>query len=605
MYVIGTAGHIDHGKTLLIQQLSGIDCDRLPEEKQKGMTIDIGFAHVALPGFETVSIVDVPGHERFIKNMVAGAWGIDLALLVIAVDDGWMAQTEEHFNVLKLLGIERVIPVINKTDLAEPGMIGLVEEEIRERFRDSPYRDYDIVPVSSRTGEGIELLRDIIVKNLRALRKSANTEKPYLYVDRVFASKGYGTVITGTLKNGVFNENDTVMMLPLRKEARIKRIESHRSRQTEGTPSQRTALNLAGISSSEIERGFIIIKNNFFTETRSLLAQLTPLKEGVIKHNAMVTMLAGTASLDAKVILLNGHGEGPGRPLARMQCLRPWFFYSGESFIVTNPGGHRIIAGGTVVLPVFAPSDKKQALSCRETLGGLSRRKLIHFILKMRRWLEMQALQSMFSDDGEGTGRIVQDLARDGAAVVRGTVVIESEYLQDSIRRLSDAVRQHAGLNQKELSDTSGVDLPVVEILISHVLGESGIMEIDGRYFSSEAVTPASLSPQMKDMLQRIHDRGSEGIELSGVTASGDRELVKGLLRSRLAVSLDGNIVYHSSVYLGLRDRIMALFDSADRITIQQARDATGLSRKYLIPLLNRIEDDRLIKRLGDIRIKA
>ncbi|NLV66915.1 MAG: selenocysteine-specific translation elongation factor, partial [Spirochaetes bacterium] len=210
MYIVGTSGHIDHGKTSLIRALTGTDCDRLPEEKQREMTIDIGFASIDYPKFGTVSIVDVPGHERFIRNMVAGAWGVDIALLVIALDDGWMLQTEDHFRVLQLLGIERIIVVINKSDLGDEEMISIVTDDVNEKLAGTRYEGSDIIPVSAKTGMGISELKELVLENLKKLAKAADTEKPYMYVDRVFSPRGVGTVVTGTLKNGIFRDNENV-----------------------------------------------------------------------------------------------------------------------------------------------------------------------------------------------------------------------------------------------------------------------------------------------------------------------------------------------------------------------------------------------------------
>lgn len=254
MYIVGTSGHIDHGKTSLIRALTGIDCDRLPEEKEREMTIDIGFASIDYPRFGTVSIIDVPGHERFIRNMVAGAWGVDIALLVIALDDGWMLQTEDHFRVLQLLGIERIIVVINKIDLGDEEMIEMAKNEIRERLEHTKYCEADIVPVSSKSGVGIEILKEAIITNLRKLSKAPDSDKPYLFIDRVFSPRGVGAVITGTLKNGVFKDNDSVTVLPLKREVKIKKIESHYRELQEGIPSQRTALNLSNITQDDRSR---------------------------------------------------------------------------------------------------------------------------------------------------------------------------------------------------------------------------------------------------------------------------------------------------------------------------------------------------------------
>ncbi|MDY6970491.1 MAG: selenocysteine-specific translation elongation factor, partial [Spirochaetota bacterium] len=280
MYIVGTSGHIDHGKTSLIKAMTGVDCDRLPEEKAREMTIDIGFSQIEYPKLGTVSIIDVPGHERFIRNMVVGASGIDLAILVIAVDDGWMPQTEDHYRVIELLGVERIIVALNKIDLVDQEMIEYVIEEVKERLEDTRFHDVDIVQVSSKTGKGIEELKEILKKNLLQLAKVFDADKPFLFIDRVFASKGYGSILTGTLKNGRFQQDDLVTLLPSKKEARIKRIESHNQELTQGNPAQRIALNLSGVSTDNLERGYIIIKNNFFVESNDFIAGIRLLDKG-------------------------------------------------------------------------------------------------------------------------------------------------------------------------------------------------------------------------------------------------------------------------------------------------------------------------------------
>ena len=605
MYIIGTSGHIDHGKTLLIKQLSGIDCDRLPEEKARNITIDIGFASIDLPRFGVVSIIDVPGHERFIRNMVAGAWGLDLALLVVAVDDGWMPQTEDHFRVLQLLDVERIIVVLNKIDLADSEMIEFVEEEVNQKLEDTPYHDADLVKVSSKSGEGIDVLKETIAANLRKLPKLANSEKPYLYIDRVFSPRGVGTIVTGTLKNGIFHENETAGILPIKKEVKIRRIESHYSQQHEGNPSQRTALNLAGVSFDELHRGHIVYNKNFFVESGSILVRIQLLKNKIIKNNAEVEILAGTTIVRGKCIFLNQEDNKKSEFLAVIKLKKPWYFFTGGRFIITSPGGYRIIGGGIVVFPGFDNSQKKTVKANTRLLNTYSIDELVSFVISVKNWISPQGIFSMFRENDKTLEKIMLELQESGTIKVYNDYVIDSVYYSSSIKNIIAAIEKHSGININEISDYSGVDIPICKILLPQVVEAEKILEKDGKFFTGESITEEQLDEDMAVVLNEVLQNNKDGLELDKTKDRAKKEIVKKLVKLGFLVSLDGNIVYHNSVYNDLKNKVMALFDQKDTVTVPEAKESTGgLSRKYIIPLLNRIEDEGLIDRLGDVRVK-
>lgn len=606
MYIVGTSGHIDHGKTSLIKALTDIDCDRLPEEKAREMTIDIGFASIDYPRFGTVSIIDVPGHERFIRNMVAGAWGIDLALLVVAVDDGWMPQTEDHFRVLDLLGVERVIAVLNKIDLADEEMISFVAEEINEKLGATRFAGADIVRVSAKNGHGIDELKEAILANLRKLPKAVDAKKPYLFVDRVFASRGYGTVLTGTLKNGSFHEDDVVLLLPQMREARIRKIESHYQALPEGVPSQRTALNVSGASAEELRRGQIVTRENFFTGSADAVVKIQLLeKRREVKNNLGMEILVGTTSLKGKLILL-GEIQGGDVFSARIKFDSPWFFYPGEPFILTNPGGFRIVGGGIVLLPDYQSlPDKKRARDIQAVFQRYSIDEILHFSISARSYVEINRLAAMLPQSRKVLDGHVSSLLERGVIVRVGDYLLDREFHGTVLSTILSVITQNVGLNLREIADHSRIDADFCRAMLPSVMKDHSVVEKDGRYFTGGAITADRLPADRKETLRMVRDRGAEGIELDKVDDEVVRKSAKELVKLGFLVSLDGNILLHREVYDDLKIRIMSLFGTRDRISVVDAKDITQLSRKYIIPLLNRIESDGLVKRIGDFRIRA
>ncbi len=612
MYIIGTSGHIDHGKTSLIKALTGIDCDRLPEEKEREMTIDIGFADIEYPGFGRVSIIDVPGHERFIRNMAAGAWGIDLALLVIAVDDSWMPQTEDHFKVIDYLGIEKIIAVLTKIDIADRETIEITEEELKERLSGTRFKDCDIVKVSSKTGEGIEELKKTILANLKKISRAKDAKKPYLFIDRVFESKGHGTIITGTLKNGSFFENDEIIILPGIINARIKKIESHFHALSEGAPSQRTALNLHGVRTEELKRGNIIVKQNFFSESADIIAniKLSEIKK-TIKNNHEIEVLIGTSAIKGKIILLDNPAV-PGSEIqqngffTRVKFESPWFFFPGEPFIITNPGGYRIIGGGKVIIPDYNAVKEKKTLKKKiNLLADLSVKGIIEFLIKAKMSAVTDEIKAGLPYENNYIDAAIVELKKKDSIIIIDKNIIDKEFFNDLKIKISEIIKKNVGLNIKEISDMAGSDTGLSRIIINEIQSDNNIFEKDGRYFTADSATAETLPDNKKRILQQLKEKSADGIDLDKIKDESFKKNLKDLIKLGFAVSLDGNIIYHLETYEELKKKIIGLFESRERISIADARDCTSLSRKYLIPLLNRIEQDGLIKRLGDFRIKV
>ncbi len=607
MYIVGTSGHIDHGKTSLIRALTGIDCDRLPEEKAREMTIDIGFASISYPKFGTVSIIDVPGHERFIRNMVVGAWGVDLAILVVAVDDGWMPQTEDHFRVLMLLGVERIIVALNKIDSADGEMIDFVTAEVEERMADTRYAGCDIVRVSAKTGDGVAELKEVILSNLRRLARAVDAQKPYLFVDRVFASKGYGTIVTGTLKNGRFNEDDPVLLLPLMREVRVKKIESHHSALEEGVPSQRTALNISGVAVEEIGRGDIVTGRNFFTQSADVVVRMKLLeRKGELKNNTGIEMLVGTTSLKGKLILLDEEDRGEEDRVLRVRFDAPWFFYPGQRFIVTHPGGYRIIGGGEVLLPDYRSAGGRRVVRRHLPIfSKYTRDEFVQYIVAVRRAVPWSWIVAGFPENERAIEKMIESLIERGAVVRVGDFLLESTFHSEALEMVADAITGSIGPNLREIADRAGLDLDLCRVILPSVVKRHRIVEKEGRFFGGDSITVDALPDEKKAVLDTLLGRGIEGAELDRSVDDAEKRHLGDLIRLGFAVSLDGNIVLHREVYEELKRKVMTLFDGKDKIGIAEAKDATSFSRKFIIPLLNRMESDGLIKRIGDFRMKA
>src|SRR5581483_8968828 len=314
MYVIGTAGHVDHGKSRLVEALTGIDPDRLEEEKRRGMTIDLGFAWLTLPSGRTASIVDVPGHERFIKNMLAGAGGIDVALLVVAADDGVMPQTREHLAILHLLGVQRGVVALTKCDLVDADWIDMVEADVRELLAPTALAGSPLVRCSSVTGLGLGELRAALDTTIDSVQPKRDRGRPRLPVDRVFTMAGFGTVVTGTLMDGALRIGDEVELLPGGLRARVRGLQSHKEALTCAPPGARTAVNLAGVAKADVRRGTVLAFPGSCAATSVFDAQVTvlPAAPRPLPHNARLTLHVFTAEAPAQLRLLDRDALLPG-----------------------------------------------------------------------------------------------------------------------------------------------------------------------------------------------------------------------------------------------------------------------------------------------------
>ncbi|MFQ5667745.1 MAG: selenocysteine-specific translation elongation factor [Candidatus Binatia bacterium] len=354
-HIIGTAGHIDHGKTALIRALTGQDTDRLKEEKERGISIDLGFAYMDLAGGERVGIVDVPGHERLIRNMLAGAHGIDLVLLVVAADDGVMPQTEEHLDILHLLGAAHGVVAVTKTDLVNTERLAAVQEEVEILLAGTTLEGSPVIPVSSVTGAGLDALRRAIEDRLAGYERRAPAGYFRLPVDRAFVMRGHGTVVTGTAVAGTVVAGDLVRVLPSGEEARVRTVQVHGREVAEATWGQRVALNLAGVERTDVTRGHVICDPRLdrATDRFDARVEIRPAASRPVKSHETVRVYLGTAEVIGKLVLLDGRDQLPPRESAYAQLVlrQPVHALRGDPFVLRNQSAERTIGGGVVVHP--------------------------------------------------------------------------------------------------------------------------------------------------------------------------------------------------------------------------------------------------------------
>jgi selenocysteine-specific elongation factor len=595
MYVIGTAGHVDHGKTKLVEALTGIDTDRLPEEKKRGLTIDLGFAHFMGADGRPIGVIDVPGHERFIRNMVAGAWSVDCALLVVAANEGWMPQSTDHTRVLSCVGIPRVIVVITKGDLVDGEIAGRVQRSAVERCADIGGWAPPSIVVSAAQNRNIEELRKLIQEEL-ASQPRREPGSPYLYVDRVFRVKGAGMVVTGSLKGGALARGADAIVLPQQQKVRIRGIQSYYHELDRAEPVSRVALNLPSEKMEDLTRGCCVVApgSSVRSETefiarirRSFHASPADTQSGAeplrLRSGSEVEIALGTGHQHARVYVLSNP------TLIRVVLTAPMPMMWNQRFLAMQPGGSRIIGGGSIIW--FGQTSR----ATRNRLSTVSQ----ELRDQPADLLHLQVMVNGITRCSRDQARI---LAKEPGFVVLGSWVFDETRLADWQAEILERVSRSGQTKMSDLAREIRLETaPLAEIC--EELGRSGKLLVSRGVLSPADASPEkSLSALGKRLLADLRNAGSAGIEPRKLRVSGSLQELRNLARLDLAVSLDGDIFYATEAYDALAQAIIEGQKSGSTFTIGQAREKTALSRKFLIPLLNRMESDGLVRREGDVR---
>ena len=620
--ILGTAGHVDHGKTALVRALTGVDTDRLEEEKRRGITIDLGFAPLPLPGGIQASVVDVPGHEGFVKNMLAGATGIDVALLVIAADEGIMPQTEEHLAIVELLGVRRGIPVITKRDLVDDEWLALVRTEVTQRLSRSRIRWAEPVAVSAQKGEGLEVLKKALVEVVEDLQKRPEGDLFRLPIDRVFALPGAGTVVTGSTWSGTVSVGDSVRLLPLDREARVRSIQVHSQESAQAGPGRRTALALVGVSKEELERGQVAVTGTGWALTRTLdvsLELLASLRKPLAVRTRIRVHL-GTAEVLGRVAQVKAIAPGE-TGLARLLLEQPIVARGGDRFVIRSFSPVTTIGGGVVLDPY--PPQRPRVSERGLTPAQAPAERLARFVdeagiqglrataLPVRLGILPSDLSTTIAAAGKGILSV-----RDGATdvlVARRAVTTEIDHLAGLVAAHHEEHPLDPGLSLQALR--AGIEAPpppgVLDLLVEHGVKKGAWELAEGGAFVRKPGWRAALKERAQDAGGRLAQRLAEARWQLPTVAELQKEFADPSVPALLAhLAREGSVERVDQERYALKQALEefrhAVEDTLRELgaaTPAQFRDRLGLTRKYLIPLLEWADRRGITSRQGDTRV--
>ena len=614
MYVLGTAGHIDHGKSVLVQALTGIDPDRLREEKERGMTIDLGFAWLKLPSGREVGIVDVPGHERFVRNMLAGVGGIDLALLIVAANESIMPQTREHLAILDLLEIRNGIVVITKKDLVDEELLGLVRMEIEELIGTTALSGAPVVAVSALTGEGLPDLVATIDELLGSAEPRRDLGRPRLAIDRVFTMTGSGTVVTGTLIDGALSVGQEVEIVPPGLKSRLRGLQTHKTRIDTAAPGSRVAANLVGINTSRLQRGDVLTRPGWLSPTTLLTLKLKLLDylHRPLKHGATVSFHTGAAEAMAKVRLLEGEELKPGQATwAQVKLDRPAAVVTGDHFIVRSPmetlGGGKIIEAQAKRLRRFRP-DIIANLKAKET--GTAE-EMVLALVETKQPVETSALISELNLRDEDIRAAVVSLTERGNVVALGqgdrSLLVTIQRWESLIQKTRAALQEYhrkfparPGMPKVELG--SRLKLGAYAVTAFQKLATQGIIAEEGNVIR----LPAH-QIQLTQAQQGKMDAFLRSLTENPYAPPGDLipepDLLGLLIEQRQVVKVSNDVVFAVSTYDEMVGKVTSRIKAQGQITLAEVRDMFQTSRKYAQALMEHLDGEKITRRVGDGRV--
>lgn len=634
MSCIGTAGHVDHGKSTLVTALTGIDPDRLFEEKARGMTIDLGFAWVTLPSGREASIVDVPGHESFIRNMLAGVGGIDVALLVIAADEGVMPQTEEHLAILDLLRVRSGIVALTKCDLVDNEWLALVREDIIERLSYTTLADSPIIPCSSVTGFGLPELVAALDAAVAAAPPRRNLGRPRLPIDRVFTMAGFGSVVTGTLQEGRLRIGQDVEVLPRGLRARVRGLQAHRHAIEEGEAGGRLAVNLAGVARSDLRRGDVVTLPGMFQATTALDVRLDvlPSSPRAVLHNMEVEFYLGSAEVPARVALLDHDElESGATGWAQIRLAHPLVAAREDRFIIRSPSPSLTIGGGAVVDP-FPRRHRRRDPAVLAWLATLADGAPEDIVLAMlqgqpgarrasarlgnyggRELAELARLVSMPSPDVEEALRAL--VAREQVVVAGPFYFAANQWRRlagDALRLVEDYHQQYAlraGMPREEWRSRLQLTPREAAETLTQLSAAGALDELHsgrGAFVRKPGYAPRLTPPQQQAvdvMLSRFYKEPFAPPTRPEVEDALGAEVTALLIEQGALVRLNDTVLLERAAYSDALRRVMAHLATHESLTVADARDLLATTRKYMLAFFEHTDERRYTVRRGDDRI--
>ena len=619
MYVIGTAGHVDHGKSTLVKALTDIDPDRLPEEKEREMTVDLGFAWMTLPSGREVSIVDVPGHERFIKNMLAGVGAIDLAMLIVAADESVMPQTREHLAILDILRIRRGLVVITKVDLVDEELVELVKAEVEDTLVGTAFEGCPMAPVSAYTGEGIDDLKAMIDDILNDTETRRDLGRPRLPIDRCFTVSGFGTVITGTLIDGSVAVGQQIELAPSGRQARIRGLQSHKSRLDAAAPGIRLALNLSGISRDDVMRGEVLTNPGWLRPTRRFDANLRMVKGAphALKHNEGVTFHLFTSETTGRVRLLDADRLQPGSE-GWVQVLldEPVPMVKGDFFVLRS--SEDTLGGGQVADPNPRRRHRRFAPEVLERLTMLDAGASEDVILTIADQMGPCDLRTLSQRSNLSEAEILErlgvliesdEIVALGEMGAQADAVVYSRRGWDILRNQAQVALQayhnqyplRRGAPPQELRSRLGVSQPVYLRAAARLAGEGAIVDDNGLVRTPDHRVELS-DNQQSEIADYLAALAAEPWS-PPTDRPVDPELLAHLQERGDVVKVNETVVFTTAAYEDMAGRIVEHLNANGSVTVADARTIFGTSRKYVLPLLEYLDQQRITRRVGDERV--
>ena len=628
--VLGTAGHVDHGKTALIKALTGTDTDRLKEEKERGITIELGFASLKLPSGQTLGVVDVPGHEKFIKHMVSGAAGIDLVMMIIAADEGIMPQTKEHLNICSLLGIRTGLVALTKIDMVENDWLELVKTEIQDFLKGTFLEGVPVIPVSALKQKGIDELTaalDTVVQNIPEKNDCGIFRLP---VDRVFTMKGFGTVVTGTLISDSISVGEDVLILPEEINTRIRGIQVHNQPTQEATAGQRTAINLQGIEKESLQRGDVLARYGTIVPSIRLDVYIDYLKNNAksLKNRTLTRLHTGTSEIIARVILIEKDELAPGeKGFAQLILEKKDVVVAGDRFVLRSYSPITTIGGGLIIDPL-PPKHKRLNKKVIEELATLlngTLPKKIEVILERAGFAgtNLRHLVFRLGTNAKNIKEALQSILSQKSALITDkeeTNIISASFYEKLAQSAAEIISQYQkknplreGISKEELKASLGRDIsPKLFFMLLQNLADQKKIEVDKetvrlfghkvtladdlnsirqailKIYNEAGLTPSSF----KDVINNFQDKKTEA-----------QNIIKLLLKDGSLIKINEELIFTREALDNLRKNYKALLVKEGKATPVSFKELTGLSRKYIIPLMEYFDTDKLTMRVGDHRI--
>jgi selenocysteine-specific elongation factor len=626
--IVGTAGHIDHGKSALVKALTGVDPDRLKEEQLRGITIDLGFAHLQLNNAQ-IGFVDVPGHEKFVKNMLAGVGGIDCVMLVVAADESIMPQTREHFDICRLLGIPSGIVVISKIDLIEPELIELVREEIAEMTQGSFLEDAEVIPISARTGQGLDLLKAALYRSARNLPPRSLDHPLRLPIDRVFTMRGFGTVVTGTLAAGCIRRDEEVELIPGGLIARVRGIQVYGKAAEIAVAGQRTAVNLQGVELAQVSRGMSLAPPHLFRAERIVDVRLDLLSGArPLKNLTKVRFHQGTAEVPARVALLGSSCLEPGKSAwAQLRLDAPAFCLHGDAFIIRQFSPAATIGGGRIIHPHAEKhrTTDRRAPKLLQSLQEIDTARKVTGLIAMhpRRMMSLREVNAVFGLPEAAWQSIA------AAAVAAGDLVLVpaaqpllvQPVVLDDLKKETVALiaRYHKenpllrGISREELRKRyyDGLPAEVFRFCLEHLVEENEISlheDLVALHGREVKLSPGEqrIRESVEKLLIQSDMQAPSAQDIAGLVAEDPAEVRKichWMLKEKILLRIAEDLVYHQATLREMKHKIRERYARGSRFGVAEFKERFGLTRKHAIPLLEYLDREHITMRQGSERI--